>query len=48
MRLFLFGCTEWQKTDEHERREKLLLDELVIVVNKRDEIVQTLDTEEKA
>lgn len=39
---------EWQKTDEQRAREKLLLDELVQIVNKRDELVHHLDTQEKA
>lgn len=39
---------EWQKTDEQRAREKMLLDELVQIVNKRDELVHHLDTQEKA
>lgn len=39
---------DWQKTEDDKHREKLLLDELVIIVNKRDELVQHLDTQEKA
>lgn len=39
---------DWCKTDEQRNREKLLLDELVQIVNKRDELVHHLDTQEKA
>ena len=39
---------DWQKTENQKIREKLLLDELVVIVNKRDELVQHLDTQEKA
>ncbi|KAK0057025.1 EH domain-binding protein 1 [Biomphalaria pfeifferi] len=44
----MFSCVDWQKTDAQKRRERLLLDELVTVVNKRDELVQHLDTQERA
>lgn len=40
--------SDWQKTEEQKRREKLLLDELVDIVNKRDELVQHLDSHEQA
>uniref|UniRef100_A0A3P8RCE4 EH domain binding protein 1 n=1 Tax=Astatotilapia calliptera TaxID=8154 RepID=A0A3P8RCE4_ASTCA len=37
----------WQKTEAQKRREQLLLDELVILVNKRDALVRDLDAQEK-
>lgn len=43
-----FFLSDWKKTDAQKHREKLLLEELVAVVNKRDELVQHLDTQEKA
>lgn len=44
----ILSLEEWQKTEEQRAREKLLLDELVQIVNKRDELVHHLDTQEKA
>ncbi|XP_022238381.1 EH domain-binding protein 1-like isoform X2 [Limulus polyphemus] len=44
----MLSLEEWQKTEAQKRREKLLLDELVVIVNKRDELVQHLHTQEKA
>lgn len=39
---------DWCKTDEQRAREKSLLEELVQIVNKRDELVHHLDSQEKA
>jgi hypothetical protein len=44
----LMFYAEWDKTDAQKKREKMLLDELVSIVNKRDELVQHLDSQEKA
>ncbi|KAK1793700.1 hypothetical protein P4O66_011460 [Electrophorus voltai] len=38
---------DWQKTEAQKRREQLLLDDLVILVNKRDALVRDLDAQEK-
>ena len=45
---FADPVADWQKTEAQKKREKLLLDELVIIVDKRDEIVQELDSQERA
>ncbi|KAH1004093.1 EH domain-binding protein 1 isoform X3 [Dendroctonus ponderosae] len=39
---------DWKKTEEQRSREQVLLDELVQIVNKRDELVHHLDSQEKA
>lgn len=39
---------DWKKTEEQRNREQALLDELVQIVNKRDELVHHLDNQEKA
>lgn len=39
---------DWQKTEDQKRRETLLLAELVTIVNKRDELVHHLDSQERA
>jgi hypothetical protein len=43
-----FFFIDWQKTEEQKRRENLLLSELVNIVNKRDELVHHLDSQERA
>ncbi|XP_067120023.1 EH domain-binding protein 1 isoform X3 [Centruroides vittatus] len=56
MRFQLLNCElramleieDCKKTEAQKHREKLLLEELVEIVNKRDELVQHLDTQEKA
>lgn len=39
---------DWRKTEEQRNREQQLLEELVQIVNKRDELVHHLDNQEKA
>ncbi|KAL0273514.1 UNVERIFIED_CONTAM: hypothetical protein PYX00_006151 [Menopon gallinae] len=44
----ILSLEDWQKTEEQKIQENLLLDELVSIVNKRDELVHHLDSQEKA
>ncbi|XP_018353447.1 PREDICTED: EH domain-binding protein 1 isoform X2 [Trachymyrmex septentrionalis] len=44
----ILAVEDWQKTPEQKMRENLLLEELVSIVNKRDELVHHLDTQERA
>lgn len=39
---------DWRKTEAQRAREQMLLEELVQIVNKRDELVHHLDNQEKA
>lgn len=44
----ILAIEDWRKTEEQRAREQVLLDELVQIVNKRDELVHHLDNQEKA
>ncbi|XP_035720976.1 EH domain-binding protein 1-like isoform X2 [Vespa mandarinia] len=44
----ILAVEDWRKTTEQKMRENLLLEELVSIVNKRDELVHHLDTQERA
>lgn len=46
--LFLLFPIDWQKTKSQRERETLLLEELVKIVDKRNELVQNQDCQEKA
>lgn len=38
---------DWEKTEAQRKKEQMLLEELVSIVNKRDELVRQRDYEEK-
>jgi hypothetical protein len=42
--IFVHTIADWQKTEEQKVRQNVLLDELVTIVNKRDELVHHLDS----
>lgn len=44
----ILDVDDWEKTAEQKIRENLLLEELISIVNKRDELVHHLDNQERA
>ena len=44
---FDFVILDWQKTEHERHREQLLLEEMVILVDKRNELVEQLDAQER-
>ena len=47
MCLYMYLYIDWEKTEAQRKKEQMLLEELVSIVNKRDELVRQRDYEEK-